>query len=60
MRCIDRIEKSEDGLHIAMTGCDDLEADALLFATGRVPNVEGLGLEAAGVDAQRAAARSGR
>ena len=47
---IDRIEKRDDGLHIAMTGCDDLEADALLFATGRVPNVEGLGLEAAGVE----------
>ena len=47
---IDRIKKQDDGLHIAMTGCDDLEADALLFATGRVPNVEGLGLEAAGVE----------
>ena len=46
---IDRIEKRDDGLHIAMTGCDDLEADALLFATGRVPNVEGLGLEDVGV-----------
>ena len=47
---IDRIKKQDDGLHIAMSGCDDLEADALLFATGRVPNVEGLGLEAAGVE----------
>ena len=47
---IDRIEKRDDGLHIAMTGCDDLEADALLFATGRVPNVEGLALDAAGVE----------
>ena len=48
---IDRIDKAEDGsLQIAMTGCDDFEADALLFATGRVPNVEGLGLEAAGVE----------
>ena len=27
-----------------------MEADAVLFATGRVPNVEGLGLEDAGVD----------
>jgi glutathione reductase (NADPH) len=47
---IDRIEKGEDGLRIAMTGSEDLEADALLFATGRVPNIEGLGLEAAGVE----------
>ncbi|MEO6433665.1 MAG: glutathione-disulfide reductase [Sphingomicrobium sp.] len=46
---IQRIERRDEGLHIAMTGCDDLEADALLFATGRVPNVEGLGLDAAGV-----------
>ena len=46
----DRIEKQEDGsLRIAMKGCDDIEADALLFATGRNPNVEGLGLEEAGV-----------
>jgi glutathione reductase (NADPH) len=46
----DRIEKRDDGsLHIAMTGCDDIEADALLFATGRNPNVEGLGLDEVGV-----------
>ena len=47
----DRIEKREDGsLHLAMSGCDDIEADAVLFATGRVPNVEGLDLETAGVE----------
>ncbi len=46
----DRIEKREDGsLLLHMTGCDDIEADALLFATGRLPNVEGLGLAEAGV-----------
>ena len=45
-----RIEKRDDGtLHLAMDGCDDIEADAVLFATGRVPNVEGLGLDVAGV-----------
>ena len=44
------IEKAEDGsLKIDMEGCDDLEADEVLFAVGRRPNVEGLGLEAAGV-----------
>ena len=46
----DRIEKRDGGLHVAMTGCDDIEADAVLFATGRVPNVEGLGLAEAGVE----------
>ena len=48
---IDRIEKLDDGaLKLAMTGCDDFEADAVLFATGRRPNVENLGCEAAGVE----------
>ena len=47
---IDRIEKLESGsLKLAMTGCDDIEADAVLFAVGRRPNVENLGCEAAGV-----------
>ena len=46
----DRIDKRDDGtIHLAMAGCDDIEADAVLFATGRVPNVEGLGLDVAGV-----------
>jgi glutathione reductase (NADPH) len=48
---IEQIEKREDGtLHVRMTGCDDIEADEVLFATGRKPNTSGLGLEAAGVD----------
>jgi glutathione reductase (NADPH) len=48
---IDRIEKKEDGsLRMAMTGCDDIEADQMLFAVGRRPNTEGLGLPEAGVD----------
>ena len=48
---IDRIEKRGDGsLHVSMSGCDDIEADEVLFATGRKPNTSGLGLEAAGVE----------
>ena len=44
------IERQDDGmLNIDMEGCDDLVADQVLFAIGREPNVEGLGLEAAGV-----------
>ncbi|GAC1576626.1 MAG: glutathione-disulfide reductase [Sphingomicrobium sp.] len=47
----ERIEKRDDGnLHLAMRGCDDIEADAILFAVGRNPNVEGLGLEEAGIE----------
>ena len=45
------IEKRDDGsLLLTMAGCDNLEADAVLFATGRIPNVEGLGCEEAGVE----------
>ena len=48
---IDKIVKGENGsLHVTMTGCDDIEADQVLFATGRKPSTSGLGLEVAGVD----------
>jgi glutathione reductase (NADPH) len=48
---IDKIEKRDDGtVHVSMSGCDDIEADQLLFAVGRKPNTRGLGLEAAGVE----------
>lgn len=46
----ERIEKQDDGsLRLVMKGCDDIVADAVMFATGRVPNTEGLGLEPIGV-----------
>jgi glutathione reductase (NADPH) len=45
-----RIEKRDDGgLFVDMEGCDDIEADAVLFAIGRIPNTQGLGLEELGV-----------
>ena len=45
-----RIEKREDGrLAVDMEGCDDIEADAVLFAIGRLPNTQGLGLDGVGV-----------
>ena len=44
------IEETEDGcLKVSMTNHDDLIVDCVLFATGRVPNTEGLGLDKAGV-----------
>ncbi len=47
----ERIEKQDDGsLKLHMKGCDDIIVDQVMFATGRVPNTEGLGLEAAGVE----------
>jgi glutathione reductase (NADPH) len=48
---IDKVERREDGsLRVSMTGCDDIQADEVLFATGRKPNTSGLGLESAGVE----------
>jgi glutathione reductase (NADPH) len=45
------IEQADDGsLRIDMEGCDDIEADQVLFAIGRAPNVAGLGLEEVGVE----------
>lgn len=46
-----KVEKAEDGtFRIHLTGCDPIEADLLLFATGRRPHTEDLGLESAGVE----------
>ncbi|MEJ7776327.1 MAG: glutathione-disulfide reductase [Sphingomicrobium sp.] len=48
---IERIEKLDGGrLRVTMTGCDDIEADQLLFAVGRVPNTDALGCDSAGVE----------
>ena len=48
---IEQIERVESGrLHVRMSGCDDIESDEVLFAVGRRPNVEGLGLEDVGVE----------
>ena len=48
---------SKDGLlTLALNGARPLECDTLMFATGRVPNTEGLGLEQAGVELDEAGA----
>ena len=45
------IEKKDDGtLTVHLEGCDAIEADAVLMATGRTPNTKGMGLEEAGVE----------
>jgi glutathione reductase (NADPH) len=45
------IEKlANGGLRVSMTSHDPIEVDCVMFATGRVPNTEGLGLAAAGVE----------
>ena len=43
------IEKTANGLVNRMTAGGDIEADLVMFATGRRPYVDGLGLEKAGV-----------
>ncbi len=45
------IEKLESGaLKVSMTNHDDIEVDCVMYATGRLPNTEGLGLDKAGVE----------
>lgn len=43
------VERGREGLAVTLTDGTELQADAVLYATGRVPNVAGLGLEAAGI-----------
>ncbi|WP_242122619.1 glutathione-disulfide reductase [Sphingobium sp. Sx8-8] len=48
---MEKIEKNEDGtLCVRFKGGDPIACDLLLFATGRQPQVQGLGLENAGVE----------
>lgn len=48
---IEKTEKREDGTLVAhLSGGETIETDLILYAIGRSPNTEGLGLEAAGVE----------
>ena len=48
---MERIEKTDDGaLCVHFKDGDPVSADVVLFATGRKPNVDGLGLDSAGVE----------
>jgi glutathione reductase (NADPH) len=46
---VEGIEKVDHGLCVELSGHDEVVVDQVMFATGRRPNVKGLGLEAAGV-----------
>lgn len=48
-REIESIAKRGDGLQLQLDDGQALAVDCVLFATGRVPNTEGLGLQAVGV-----------
>lgn len=54
---VEKIEKKEDGLELTLAGKEagKIIADAVLCATGRQPNLEGLGLENAGVEVVKGA-----
>ncbi len=45
------ITKNDDGsLHVELNGDDSVDVDMVMFATGRRPNIDGLGLETVGVE----------
>jgi dihydrolipoamide dehydrogenase len=46
----ERLEPTDDGVRLELDDGTDVEADDLYLFTGRVPNVDGLGLENAGVE----------
>jgi dihydrolipoamide dehydrogenase len=45
-----QIEQYEEGIRVPVPGYPPVEADLVLIATGRRPNLEGLGLGALGID----------
>lgn len=44
------LRNADGSLTVHMTNHDPLEVDCVMFATGRLPNIEGLGLETVGVE----------
>jgi len=48
-RQLARIDRTADGLDVALTDGETVQVDAVLLAIGRLPNTRGLGLEEAGV-----------
>jgi glutathione reductase (NADPH) len=48
-RIVEAVEKVDHGLCVELSGHENITADKVMFATGRRPNINGLGLDAAGV-----------
>jgi glutathione reductase (NADPH) len=48
-RIVEGIERVDHGLCVELSGHDEVMMDRVMFATGRRPNVAGLGLDAVGV-----------
>jgi glutathione reductase (NADPH) len=53
---VERIVKSEQGLRVELRNGSTIDCDCVLYATGRRPRVENLGLELAGVEKDAAGA----
>lgn len=53
---IERITKGEDGLQLSLRDGSSIDCDCVLYATGRRPRIENLGLGAAGVQLNPAGA----
>lgn len=47
---VEALRREADGLHAQLSDGTELVVDHVLYATGRVPNVAGLSLEAAGIE----------
>ena len=47
------VKHKDETLTVHVGGGDPIDCDMLMFATGRVPNIDGLGLETAGVETGR-------
>ena len=46
---VEAVEKVDHGFDVELSDRESFMADCVMFATGRKPNIQGLGLEAAGV-----------
>lgn len=47
---VDEAETSDDGVHVTLSDGTEIDCDQLMVAASFVPNVENIGLEAAGVE----------
>jgi glutathione reductase (NADPH) len=53
---VERLERVADGIRATLSDGSALEVDEVLYATGRRPKVEGLGLDSVGIDLDGAGA----
>lgn len=52
IRCnadVEKIERSGDGVRVTLTDGERIGAGQIMYCTGRIPNIEGLGLENVGI-----------